>query len=77
MCEIENGHTGRQRATPESCDHQRRTHLNHTTKTKSLHERADEGTYKSPNAQTDRIKFLSSSGELSTILMTKLLGVSH
>ena len=42
MCEIENGHTGRKRAAPESCDHQRRTHLDHSAETKLLYERADE-----------------------------------
>ena len=42
MCEIEDRHTGRQRATPESCDHQRRTHLDHTAETKLLYETADE-----------------------------------
>ena len=44
MCEIEDGHIGRQRTKPESCYHQRCTHLDHTAETKLLNERADEGT---------------------------------
>ena len=43
MCDIEDRYIRRQRATPESYDHQRRTRLDYTTETKLLDERADEG----------------------------------